>query len=186
MRRSTIFWTFAFLLLASSGCSYQRTYVQQDLIHARTRSVAVLPLVNLTAYPYAGRIVSEILSTELYHVAHFALMDRSHMMEALQGEDQDVGEVVDRKSAQSLGRLLGVDTVVYGSVTEYRYKRGLDEDPVVGINVRLLDVATGRVLWADSRTRTGGCFWLCEDSLNRVAQQLCHEMVQDMAGGSLR
>jgi curli biogenesis system outer membrane secretion channel CsgG len=139
--------------------------------------VAVLPLVNLTSYPHAGRIVGDLLTTELYASTRFRIMERTSLLEALKGASTDLDEVLDNTVALKIGRDLGVDTVVFGSVTEYRYKRGLDEDPVVGINIRMLDVKSREIIWAGSSSDTGGCFWFCEDSLNRLAQKVCRDMV---------
>lgn len=172
-----------FLLFFSGACTYQQRMVDGGEIHARARNVAVLPLVNLTSYPNAGRIVGDLLTTELYALTSFRLMERTEMLEKLKGGEEDLDMVLDRTVALRIGRRLGVDTVVYGSVSEYRYKRGLDEDPVVGINVRMLDVPAEKMLWAESRSATGGCFWFCEDSLNRLAQKVCHGMVDDMLKG---
>jgi TolB-like protein len=168
------------LLLSILSCSYDQTFVRGADIHSRARWVAVLPLVNLTSYPNAGRIVGDLLTTELYAQTEFQLMERTEMLEKLKGKTDDLDEVLDRSVALKVGKELGVDTLIYGSVTEYRYKRGLDEDPVVGVNIRMLDVNKGEVLWAGSESRTGGCFWLCEDSVNRLAQQTCHDMVKAM------
>jgi len=107
-------------------------------------------------------------------------MERTEMLETLKGGEEDLDTVLDKTVALRIGKRLGVDTVIYGSVSEYRYKRGLDEAPVVGINVRMLDVESGKVLWAESRSATGGWPWLWEDSLNRLAQKVCHDMVSDM------
>jgi hypothetical protein len=107
-------------------------------------------------------------------------MERTAMLRHLKGDEMDLDEVLDRTVARQIGERLGVDTVIYGSVTEFRYKRGLDENPVVGINLRMLDVNTRQVLWAGSKSGTGGCFWFCEDSLNRLAQEVCHDLVASM------
>ena len=163
-----------------AACSYQREYIRGDEIHAKARWVAVLPLVNLTSYPNAGRIVSDLLVTEFYANTPFQLMEQTEMLERLKGQDTDLDQELDNAVAQEVGTSLGVDTVVFGSVTEYRYKRGLDEDPVVGLNIRMLDVKSKRVLWAGSKSETGGCFWFCEDSLNRLAQKVCHDLVKKM------
>jgi len=168
------------LLLFTLSCAYDQTFVRGADIHARARWVAVLPLVNLTSYPNAGRIVGDLLTTELYALTDFQLMERTDMLQKLKGKDEDIDEVIDRSAALKVGKELGVDTLIYGSVTEYRYKRGLDEDPVVGLNIRMLDIGTGDVLWAGSESRTGGCFWMCEDSVNRLAQEACHDMVRAM------
>jgi polysaccharide biosynthesis protein PelC len=175
--------TLVFLILLmvfSFACSYRQGYVKGDEIRSRARWTAVLPLVNLTSYPNAGRIVGELLTTELYAQTDFQLMEMTEMLQKLKGNQDDLDQVLDRAVALRVGKRLGVDTVIFGSVTEYRYKRGLDEDPVVGINIRMLDVKNDKILWAGSDSATGGCFWFCEDSLNRLAQKTCHNMVLTM------
>lgn len=182
MKKIGIFVCFLLLaaLLTAVGCSYQQDFVKGEEIGSRARWAAVLPLVNLTSYPNAGRIVGDLLTTELYALTDFKIMERTEMLAKLKGEEDDLDEVLDRAVALKVGKQLGVDTVIFGSVTEYRYKRGLDEDPVVGINIRMLDVKSDKILWAGSNSGTGGCFWFCEDSLNRLAQKTCHDMVAAM------
>lgn len=178
--RLCAFFVPVILMLFMTACSYEQSYVKGEDIRSKARFVAVLPLVNLTSYPQAGRIVGDILTTELYAQTNFKIVERSSMIERLRGTSEDLDRAVDRAVALKAGRDLGVDTVIYGSVSEYRYKRGLDEDPVVGINILMLDVKTDRVLWAGSKSDTGGCFWFCEDSLNRLTQEICHDMVKTM------
>ncbi len=183
MRRLSCVIILAFLgLLTACTNSHRVDYVRGKEISAQKRYVAVLPLVNLTSHPYAGRIVGDILSSELYAATNFTFMERTAMAEKIKGKEDDLEYVMDKGVAQRIGRELGVDTVVYGSVSEYRYKLGIDQDPVVGINLRLLDVASGDVLWATSMSKTGGCWFVCEDSLNRLAQDVCQSMVSEMVG----
>lgn len=170
----------AVLMAFIMGCSYQRGSVETGNLRPEGRHAAILPLVNLTTYPHAGRIVGDLLTTEMYASTRFRILESTGMLERLKGEEEDLDRVLDRAVAQRIGKTLGVDTVVFGSVTEYRYKRGLDEDPVVGINIRMLDVPSGDILWVGSRSETGGCFWFCEDSLNRLAQKVCHTLVRRM------
>lgn len=172
-RCALILWSLFFV----TACSYQQEYVRGTEIRAKARRVAVLPLVNLTTYPNAGRIVLDLLSTELYANTTFQIMEQTEMLEKLKGKEEDLDQVLDRTVALRVGEALGVDTVIFGSVTEYRYKRGLDEDPIVGVNIRMLDVKTNRILWAGSKSGAGGCFWFCEDSLNRLAQKVCYDLV---------
>jgi len=168
------------IMLLIGACSYDQSYVKGQEIRARARLTGVLPLVNLTSYPNAGRIVGDLLTTELYALTDFLIMERTEMLKKLKGKEEDLEQVLDRAVALEVGKRLGVDTIIFGSVTEYRYKRGLDEDPVVGINIRMLDVKSDKILWAGSSSGAGGCFWFCEDSLNRLAQKTCHDMVTAM------
>lgn len=176
-----IIFTFLFLLLVS-GCSgtYQKDYVQSRGIAEDARFVAVLPLVNLTTTPNAGRMVSDILVTELYSATGFRLMESTSMLKRMKGDEDDIEYVVEDVVAQEIGHRLGVDTVVYGSVSEYRYSRGVNQSPAAGINLRMIDVDSGKVLWASSASRTGGCFFGCEDSLNSITQEAVEEMVESM------
>ena len=170
----------AVILTFLGGCAFERGAVETEGLLAQGRHAAILPLVNLTTYPNAGRIVGDLLTTEMYAATDFRIMESTEVIEILRGEEDDLDRVLDRAAARAIGRKLGVDTVVFGSVTEYRYKRGLDEDPVVGINIRMLDVKSGNILAVGSRSETGGCFWFCEDSLNRLAQKVCHTLVRRM------
>ncbi len=180
MKRNAILLFVLLVLPLLAACSYSREYVRGEEIHCQARHVAVLPLVNLTFYPHAGQIVGDLLATEFYASTDFLLMERTEMLEKLKKSEDDLDRVMDGAVALRVGKELGADTVVFGSVSEYRYKRGLDEDPVVGVNVRLLDVKSGKILWAGSRSGIGGCFWICEDSLNRVAQKVCYQLVDEM------
>lgn len=180
LQKKVLFPLITTLLLFCASCSYKQQYVNRSEIRARQRTVAVLPLVNLTSHPNAGRIVGDLLTTELLALSRFRIMERTELIDKLKGGDQDLDEALDRTTALKSGQKLGVDSVIYGSVSEYHYKRGLNEDPVVGINIRMLDVGSGQIVWAGSRSETGGCFWFCEDSLNRLAQKTCHKMVTDM------
>lgn len=170
----------AAILVLLCGCSYQRGSVETTALLDDGRYAAILPLVNLTTHPHAGRIVGDLLTTEMYASSSFRIMESTEMLEILKEEDNDLDRVLDRTVARQIGYGLGVDTVVFGSVTEYRYKRGLNEKPVVGINIRMLDVKSGDILAVGSRSETGGCFWFCEDSLNRLAQKVCRDLVRRM------
>jgi curli biogenesis system outer membrane secretion channel CsgG len=157
----------------SSG-TYHQPYVDSTNIHARARYVAVLPFSNHTTYPNAGSIAGDLLATELYALSEFKIMERTRMMQVLKGDDEDITPVLDRIAALEAGKALGVDTVIFGSVTEYGYRRGLSEKPVVGVNALMLDVKTDTILWADAASFTSG------GSLSGLARDVSHKLVQSM------
>lgn len=170
---------FAFAL---GGCGQvlRTTAVDQDQINTRARKVVVLPLVNLTSTPNAGLIVGELLSTEVMARTNFRILERSEMMAYLSSGKNEVQEMLEKSAAAKMGRELGVDTVIYGAVTEFRYKKGVDEDPVVGITVRMLDIPESKILWAESVTATGSMYG-GRSSLSSLAHSLCAEMVRTLA-----
>ncbi|MBF0451717.1 MAG: penicillin-binding protein activator LpoB [Candidatus Magnetomorum sp.] len=166
--------------MISSCSSYHQQYIEQDIIFSKDRHVAVLPFYNLTAYPHAGRIISDLLLTELYAMTNFRLMDQTEVISLMNKEDDDMESILNHTMAIKIGKMLKVDTVIYGSVTEFRYKRSLNEVPVVSISIRLLDIKTNRVLWAGSKSAVGRSCWFCEDALTRLAQTIAHDLVKSM------
>lgn len=167
--------------LCACNASRQQNYVNTAAMPSGDRTAAVLPFVNLTAYPNAGRIVADILSTELYGLKGYTFLESTALLESLKGGEEDLEYILDKAVAKRVGTTLGVDTVIYGSVSEYHYKRGLDQSPVVGINIRMMDVKTGMVVWASSLTEAGGCFYGCDTSLNQLTQELCSKAVESIS-----
>lgn len=172
-------------MMLNVSCQSQQSFVKGDRIHSRARFVALLSFVNLTSTPQAGKIVTDLMASELYSVPNFKMMEQTEIHDKLKTSKyyNDVeysNSILDNVSAREIGKLLGVDTVIFGSVSEYRYKMDLSEVPVVGINVRLLDVESGEILWTASKSKTGRNAWLVKDSLNSLAQKACHELVRTM------
>lgn len=178
----------AAMLLFLAGCAGESVtrYISPSLGSGASRSVAVLPLANLTTHPNAGQILGEMLYAELKGIPSFSLRDNTEAWAELTPPDQDIEEAALGLRARQAGKKLGVDAVVYGSVTEYRYKRGLDEEPAVGVAVRLMDVSTGEVLFSAVVSRIGGCGFFCRDSLSRTAQAVCAGLARDMRAAAGR
>jgi hypothetical protein len=49
------------------------------------------------------------------------------------------------------------------------------------VTARLVDVATGQVVWTASHARLGSS-WIREDGLGRVAQRVAHDMAAHLTG----
>ena len=139
---------------------------------AHVKSTAVLPLENLTAMPDAGRVIADVLSTELA-AREVSVVDRGKSEASLRSVDLVPGATVDRLTAMRLGEILGVDTVLYGSVNEAR-----EADPgtgprktVVGLSLRLVDVKTGVHLLAGSYSASSG-----DESITAAARAAAAEL----------
>lgn len=184
------------LLLA--GCSFgrinSRDFAQPGAVLPAGSTVAVLPFENLTNHPNAGQIAADIVSTELYGVEGLRSMDaarvRSRLSAAKPIGDASATAVTDTPAdtapadtapldAQAAGRTLGVDAVLTGSVSEYGYQHGLREEPVVGLNARLVRSSDGAVLWTSSQSEAGRGYF-SRDSVNNVAQRVVTRMIDSL------
>ena len=170
------------LTLALAACASSdrqaRDYVD-PAADFKTMKVAVLPFENLTNYPNAGRIVAELMATELYDRGVFELQEDTETRRALAQLKIDPENLTSVAVAQQAAGLLEVDAIVIGSVSEFGYQQGLREEPVVGLNARLVQAGTGTVLWASSHSVMGGGY-LERGSLNATAQRVVSSMVDPL------
>lgn len=177
------------LLLA--GCSFgrinSRDFAQPGAALPAGSTVAVLPFENLTNHPNAGQIAADIVSTELYGVEGIRTVEvgrvRSRLSAAKPAPDSvtatDGQPDAAPLDAQAAGRALGVDAVLAGSVSEYGYQHGLREEPVVGLNARLVRTSDGAVLWTSSQSEAGRGYF-SRDSVNNVAQRVVTRMIDSL------
>jgi len=175
------------VLFAGCGHTLRRDYIAPRDNFDPPETVAVLPFENLTQFPDAGEIVAELFTTELYRTGSFRVMDRNQVKRLMREKRITPPQVVDRLAAQKIGQELEVDAVLIGSVSEYWYRlerksrRPGGEEPAVGLNARLVDVASGEVVWASSHSRSSyDVFSADRDHINRVAQITVANMVESL------
>ncbi|HEY3537663.1 MAG: penicillin-binding protein activator LpoB [Trinickia sp.] len=156
--------SLAMSVLALGACSSIRQTAAPAL--GVQDSIAVVPMVNYTETPAAGgnaaAIAAGVLRTNGWSDVRIAPADESSsaMFDTAQREN---GE---KKLAWA--REQHVKYVLSGAVEEWRYKTGVDGEPVAGVTLELIDTASGRVVWSATGTRTG---W-SRSSLSGVASTL--------------
>lgn len=88
-----------------------------------------------------GKIVAEWLTTGLVEAGRFEIVERRLLKKIIDEQKIGASGLIDRDSTARLGRVLGVQTVVSGTVIKL--------DNSVEINARLLNVETGTILAAE-------------------------------------
>ena len=158
------------MLLVGGGCAVVDHTAAPGAL-ARQVRWAVLPMVNASDTAQAGLRAEGVTETLLRargitDLARYpAALNRDSLFEPTERKVQE--------EALAWARTSGVRYVVYGAVTEWRYKVGVDGEPAVGMTLSIADAADGRVLWSASGARTG---W-SRESLAGVAQKLMRELL---------
>lgn len=137
-------------------------------------SWALLPIENLSDTPLAGRRAAALVETRLRArgVERLARVDRVGRLDLVALLDDGAS----RDDALARARDAGHRYAVLGTVHEWRYKRAPDGDPVVGLSLSLVDVASGDVLWQGSAARSG---W-GGASLSGVADRVVAELLGEV------
>lgn len=135
--------------------------------------VLLAPLHNATPDETAGRAVTELTATALLaHGIPLAQTEASLLRGRALVEEGKEAELLE------LARSLQCTHVLFGTVTEYRYKSDLDGSPIVSVTMRMVDAGDGTTLWQGTSTKMIQYF----GSLSRTAQLAVDNLLQQMSG----
>ncbi len=138
-------------------------------------SWVVLPILNHTATPQAGRR-AEAITQALLHSAGVENLQRYPAVFQddllLLGSDTQLFE-----TALKWAKEKKVRYAMTGTVDEWRYKVGIDGEPAVGVSLRLLDLDTDQVVWS----AVGGQSGWSREAVSAVAQKLIKRLLDQVS-----
>lgn len=138
-------------LLALAACS--STHMSQAPAWTDLDKLALVPLSNYTETPGAALGAQSIAQSVLHqkgfaHIATYPFSDSAGTY-LLNNTDQQ------RAQALEWARNAGANYALTGAVQEWRYKVGIDGEPVVGLSFDVIDLGTGAVVWSATGSRSG-------------------------------
>lgn len=120
-----------------------------------SQTIAVLPFTNMTETPQADDRVSAI-TTDVLRTRGFRHVVSFPPARVKPSLIPGVKEPIPRERLLEWARSQGADYALTGSVTEWNYKVGLDGEPAVGVNMELINLKTGEVIWTAVGSKIGG------------------------------
>lgn len=120
-------------------------------------------------YHGGAAAAQDVFVTELVKSGKFRVVEREQLEALMHEKNLSLSGDVDPKTAVKIGKLLGVNYLLTGSVTEYgvtdkgAHGSGIGRIPgfsagkrefVASMNARLIDASTGEVSWADEARAT--------------------------------
>ncbi len=168
----------ALLILAGCENRYQQNHMSMGRDMNQKVVVAVMPFQGVSESPGSGLIVADIMANELYALGGYIVVTPEVVAARAAPKE---GEVL---SPEETGKMINAPYILTGRVTEYTYKSGVGEQPAVGATARLIETATGRVLWSGTRARTGSAAWFQEDSLGLLTSRICRDLALSLQGAA--
>jgi curli biogenesis system outer membrane secretion channel CsgG len=172
--------------------------------------VAVLEFKNKADnqwwYHGGAEAAQDVFVTELVKSGRFRVIEREQLAALMQEKNLSLSGDIDPSTAVRAGRLLGVDYLLTGAVTEYGTTSSRVDTPsgslggrwvpgvsvgknsfVAAMNARLIDTETGEILWADegrgeegnARVRVGG-FGGGVDNDQRMFDKVLKPVIQQL------
>jgi len=119
-------------------------------------------------------IISDNLATRLQQTGKVRVMERSQMQQILREQNfQASGPCDQGQCAVEMGRVLGIDQMVVGSVGLVGH--------TYSVNLRLIAVSTGEALHSSSRNQKGTIDQVLTELIPQAARQLTGESETDVA-----
>lgn len=161
-----------FILGLLSSCSVYK--VQQSPALDSQAQWVMLPILNHADTPEAGARSADIALTLLRAKG---LRTITQYVDAGGASGLQLSQSKALQDAIAWAKVQGYQYAVSGSVQEWRYKSGLDAEPVVGVTLTIMDLATQQIIWSASGSKTG---W-GRDSVSGVAHRLMAVLIDELS-----
>jgi TolB-like protein len=150
---------FCSLLIFMSGCGSPEYYIKPKTDISNIKRVAVLPMENFTSDEYAGEKVRRVVITELLSRG-IDVIEPGEVTRVLRESNiRSIGSIK-ITDIQNIGKTLGVEAVMMGSVEAFGISRGISVTyPEVAIHLILLETSSGNIIWSVQHTVGGASFW---------------------------
>ena len=139
-------------------------------------SWALLPFINNTETPYAAERAEAVTAALLY--THGVQRLERTVTETAKGDDHlwlDRGELRQRAALEA-AKQKKIRYALAGTVNEWRYKVGLDGEPVAGFTLQVIELPEEKVIWSGVAGKSG---W-SRDAVSAVAQQVLDSLIGDL------
>ncbi len=157
-----IFFIFLFTN-CSSTISRSSTTLPKDRIYA------VSTFWNYTETPMAGFRASTIIDGVLSNkgVKTISLIGGENEIESVKSKESFIKKKINQ------AKKLNADYIILGSVQEWRYKTGIDGEPVVSYSIRVIDLKDGSIAFNGVGAKSG---W-GHKSIGVVAQEIANSLI---------
>jgi len=137
---------------------------------SKKNTYIIVPFINYTDTPLAGYRVASIFGALLkargFKVNNTPLLINGDIYSLDKISKKDIYEYICRYKNKA-------DYIITGTVNEFSYKIGLDNEPAVSITIYLIDPKTGKVIKAATLSADGSPY----DSLSTITQTLLRRVI---------
>jgi uncharacterized protein YjbI with pentapeptide repeats/TolB-like protein len=143
----------------------------KDAENVKKTTIAVMPFNNLNVSEDEAKALAARFADEIQALATFTILEREQMREILREQGfQHAGACDEISCLTEMGKLLSVEKIIGGSISKV--------GKTYSVQVRIIDLQTGKVEKAVSRDYSGGIDGLMTVGMREVAEELCGKVAQ--------
>ena len=160
------------LALLLAGCTTVNNTYSLNLI--ASSSIGVPAFQNNSQTPMAGNsaaaITADVLRSKGAGIVNVYQQRGSNNLPGLRPR-------LSKMKLLRWARKNGMHYLLTGTVTEWRYKVGIDGEPAVGLTMQLVNVPTNQVVWSAVGSKIG----TSRQSISGVAQRLTRNLLDSLS-----
>ncbi|WPC73160.1 penicillin-binding protein activator LpoB [Vibrio porteresiae] len=120
------------------------------ITHDKRPIVFVERIKNKTSEHIDTESITDSISTKMLNSGKFRFVDMDRVESVRQQlKFQNNDELVDQNSAIQFGKMVGAQYMLYGNLSSIVKNAGSDKDVYYKMTMRLMDLKTGLIEWAD-------------------------------------
>ncbi len=169
MRKISLF--LVFLIYFFIGCAQMQIHKSEskDFKPKKTDLIAIMPFENFTQTPLAGygaaAVADAVLSEHGFKTK--ILKSKPDNDDSYNENDFDIDDMI--KKAKTLKAVY----ILSGKVTEWRYKSGIDAEPIVGLVIEITNTQTGERAYLASGGKSGDS----RGSISTLSQEILDKIL---------
>jgi TolB-like protein len=158
---------FTFLFL--TACAPMQVQKTKSADIEKKEKIVIIPFYNYTQTPLAGysaaALSQVILQSHGYKTQTYGLQpDETTLLNENETASKNIAASFKQK---------GYRYLLQGEVTEWRYKSGIDAEPVVGLVVTVIDLQNGKTAYSSTGSKTT----LGSGSISQTAHNILDEIL---------
>ena len=134
-------------ILGVFGCTQKKANMAFPQIQYPTHRIAILPFESSNPYVNGGSLSDWFVVKVIQNMPGVQVIERKDLMKILAEQKLTLTGVIRPDKFSRLGLILGVDAILVGSVETLEVIQSVQGSILV--TVKLMEVSTGRILWAD-------------------------------------
>ncbi|MDD5491066.1 MAG: CsgG/HfaB family protein [bacterium] len=145
--------SLACFVVMLAGCGgVQLQVMPKEKLSASIKTIAILEFADVRqakekeAHDNPAPIIQEKIISALVNQGMFRVIERQQLEKIIAEQKLQMSGLIDNSSAVEIGKILGADGIMVGSITEYG--RTIYPKARLTVNVRVIEVKTGLIKWA--------------------------------------
>ncbi len=173
-------------LVLLAACASGPRYQDKKMDFAAIKTVAVLPLNNLSRDNLAGERVRDVFSNMLLATGAVYVLPAGEVARAIAKANVVAPATPSQEEVVALGKVLGADAIVTGTLKEYgEVRSGNSAANAISLSVEMEETQTGKVIWSASSTQGGiglmdRLFGGGGEPMNKVTEDAVHDLLSKL------